>query len=102
MSILEYTLICIVALGIVSILLYYLIKGIRNGWFDKILSTVQTAIKEAEEKYQESGKGIEKKQYVMSKVSSKCEELGIPFKLLYKLISNFIDTVIQNYNMIKK
>lgn len=102
MTILEYTLICIIALGIVGILLYYLIKGIKNGWFNKILSTIQTAIKEAEEKYSESGKGIEKKQYVMNKVSSKCEELGVPFKLLYKLISNFIDTVIQNYNTVKK
>ena len=59
-------------------------------------------IKEAEEKFPESGSGDKKKAYVIEKVKAKCDELGIPYALLKKLINVAIDKVIEDYNVISK
>lgn len=87
---------------IIVLFTYYLIKAIRNKWFKTLLSTIETSIKEAEKKFPESGSGNKKKEYVLNKVEIKCEELGIPYKLLKKLITTAIDKIIANYNVIIK
>lgn len=89
------------AVIIVVLLIYYIIKAIKNKWLGKIINTIEEGIKEAEIKYP-NGNGQIKKELVMNKVYLKCEELGIPFKLLYTLISKLIDKIIDNYNVIKK
>lgn len=102
MSVLEIIELCIIAVAILVIGVYCIIMGIKNKWFSKIVDTIKVAIKEAEEKYPESGSGEKKKEYVLEKVKEKCTELGVPYKLLEKLISMFIDKVVDDYNVISK
>lgn len=91
----------LVILGIIALViaLYYLIKAIKNGWIEKITQTINDAIKYAENHIEG---GTQKKQYVLSEVEKKCNELGIPYSLIYKLVNKIIDKVISNYNIIKK
>lgn len=91
----------LIALLIVAVVLaiYYLIKAIKNGWITKITATLNEAIKYAEKNIKD---GKEKKDYVICRVKEKCEELGIPYTLIEKLVSKLIDKIIANYNVIKK
>lgn len=96
LEILELVILGIIAL---SIVLYYVIKAIRNGWIEKITLTINEAIKYAENNITGS---TNKKLYVLEKVQEKCIELGIPYDLIYKLVNKIIDKIIANYNVIKK
>ena len=102
MSTFEIVRICILGIAILAVLILILIKAIKNKWFSKLWDTVKIAIKEAEEKYPESGSGEQKKAYVLEKVKTKCDELGIPYNFLKKLINLTIDKVIKYYNVISK
>ena len=88
-------------LVVVVISTYYIIKIIKNKWFSKISDCIKTAIVEAELTWPE-GHGEEKKNYVIEKTKKYCEELGIPFGILYNLIIKLINTIVANYNLIKK
>lgn len=91
----------LVAIGIavVAFLVWFIIKTVKNKWLSGIIDTINEAIKEAES----SGKsGIEKKAYVLQKVEQKCNELKVPYKLLFGLISKLIDTTVKHYNVIAK
>lgn len=99
LEILELVLLCICILALV---IYIIVKGIKDKWFAKLLATIETAIKEAEKKFPESGSGDKKKKYVIDAVKTKCEELGIPYSILEKLISVAIDKIVKNYNVIAK
>ena len=68
----------------------------------KIVAEIDASMKEAEEKFTESGNGDKKKEYVLEAVEKECESLGIPFSLLKKLISALIDKIVANYNVIQK
>ena len=46
--------------------------------------------------------GEKKKEYVLCKVEEKCEELGIPYTFIKKLVKKLVDRVVANYNVIKK
>lgn len=91
---------CVIAALILGLSSYYLIKAIKNNWLGQLTETINDAIAEAEKQYPE-GNGDKKKEIVLNAVKSKCKELGIPYDLLYKLISKFIDKVIQDYNVVK-
>ena len=99
LEILELVLLCVCILALV---IYIIVKGIKDKWFAKLLATIETSIKEAEKKFPESGSGDKKKKYVIDAVKAKCEELGIPYSILEKLISVAIDKVIKDYNIIAK
>lgn len=94
-------LIKLIVLGVVALILivYYSIKGIKNGWVRKITETMNEAIKYSETNIIGSK---EKKKYVLQKVKEKCEELGIPYTLIESIVSKLIDKIIANYNVIKK
>ena len=102
MSVLEIIQLCVIAVAILAILIYIIVMGIKNKWFSKLWDTIKVSIKEAEEKFPESGSGDKKKAYVLEKVKAKCDELGIPYELLKKLINVAIDKVIEDYNVISK
>lgn len=102
MTVLEITELVILAVVVVALSIYYIIKAIKNNWLGKITDCANKAIKEAEKKFTESGSGDKKKAYVLEAVEKECESLGIPFSLLKKLISTLIDKVVANYNVIKK
>lgn len=89
------------ALIVVGLVIYYVIKAIKNKWVQKLSKTIENAIKEAETKYPE-GHGQEKLEIVLEAVKNKCNELGIPYALLYKLIKKLVDKIIANYNIIAK
>lgn len=91
----------LIVYGVIAlvIVVYFIIKSIKNGWIQKITMTMNDAIKYAEKNIEG---GTAKKEYVLRKVEAKCEELGIPFSLIYKLVNKIIDKVISNYNIIKK
>lgn len=91
----------LIILGVIVVVLsiYYIIKAIKNGWIQKITQTMNEAIKFAEENIKD---GKAKKEYVMKCVEEKCEELGIPYALIEKLVSKIINKVISNYNIITK
>ena len=87
------------ALFILIQVIYYSILAIKNHWAKKILETMNEAIKYAEMNID----GGEKKfNYVLTKVEEKCEELGIPFVLIRKLVKKLINKTIEGYNVIKK
>lgn len=94
----------LIVLGIILIaaVIYYVPKAFKEHWFQKITDTAKEGIKEAEEKFPGEGHGSEKKNYVLEKVQLKCDELKIPYNLIWKLISKFVDNVIDNYNVLKK
>lgn len=99
MTTLEIIELCILGGIALILIIFYSIKAIKNKWISQIIDTIEKAIKEAEE----SGKsGDEKKAYVMLQVEKKCEELGIPFRLIYTLVSTIIDKIIKDYNVIAK
>lgn len=92
----------VVLLGFILVIgTYIVVYGIKKKWFSKIASTVKEAIAEAEKQFG-PGSGEQKKTYVLEKVKEKCKELGIPYDTLYKLITKFIDMVIEHYNVIEK
>ncbi len=92
----------VIALIVLILTIYYLVKAIKNKWLSKITQTINDAIAEAEKKFAESGQGEKKKKYVLEKVANTCNELGIPFNLIYKLINKLIDKTIECYNVISK
>lgn len=102
MTILEIIELVILAIVVVALSVYYIVKAIKNNWLGKIAGCINNAIKEAEEKFAESGSGDKKKEYALEAVEKECESLGIPFSLLKKLISTLIDKIVANYNIIKK
>lgn len=102
MSVFEIIRLCILGVAILAFAIAILVVGIKNKWFSKIWDTIKIAIKEAEEKYPESGSGQQKKAYVLDKVEQKCKELGIPYSFLKKLINTTIEKVIKYYNVISK
>lgn len=99
MTKLEIIELVVIALVAVVLTVYYLIQAIKNGWVQKLTLTINDAIKYAELNIRD---GKEKKAYVLKKVEEKCEELGIPYTLIYKLVNKLIDRIIANYNVIKK
>ena len=97
-EIIKTCLLIIIALGII---IYYIIKAIKNKWLQKLTTTIESAIVHAETKFP-NGHGEEKLQFVLNTVKEKCNELGIPYSLLYKLIQKLVNTIIANYNIISK
>ncbi len=99
MTTLEIVELCVLGACILALAVFYTIKAIKNGWVSSILNTINQAIKEAET----SGKtGPEKKAYVLEQVEKVCDELKIPYKIIEKLVSKLIDTVVSHYNVITK
>lgn len=100
MSTLELIQLIIIAVVALVFLIWFLINAIKNKWITQLIQTVDSAIKEAEEK--QIGDGNEKKKYVMNKVEKKCEELKIPYNIISKVVSKLIDITIKHYNVIAK
>lgn len=99
MTTLEIVELCVLGACILALAVFYTIKAIKNGWVKSILGTINQAIKDAEA----SGKtGPEKKAYVLEQVEKVCDELKIPYKIIEKLVSKLIDTVVSHYNVIAK
>lgn len=92
------TCLCIILLAFI---IFFLVKAIKNKWVSKLYETLKTSMKEAEEKYP-SGHGDEKKQYVLDALEKKAEELCIPWRMIFRTISNLINTIVSNYNMLAK
>lgn len=99
MSVLEIILTTILGLFALILIIYYLVKVIKNNYLSKVYDTILKAMKEAEEKFTD---GKEKKEYVLSKVKELCKDLDIPYDFIATLISKVIENVIKGYNgMIK-
>lgn len=102
MSTLEIVELCLICGAVIGMIVYCIVVGIKNKWFGKLWEALKAAIKEAEEKFPDSGSGEKKKAYVIGKMEEKCKELGIPYSLLKKLINKAIEKVVEDYNIIKK
>lgn len=98
LEIINLVILLVVGLGLG---IYYLIKAIKNHWIKQLIDTLEHALKEAEEKYPH-GHGAEKNAMVLAAVRDKCEELGIPYLLLSKIINKLIDDYIKKYNLLSK
>ena len=85
----------------VALLVWFIVKGIRKKWFSQIYSTLKQAIRDMENKYPH-GHGKEKLQYVLDQVKKKCDELEIPYTLLYRYIRKVIERIVEDYNVIRK
>lgn len=88
-----------IAIAVVAlvVVIYLIVMGIKNGWIKKVIQTLNSSIKYAENNIKGN---VEKKKYVMDKVEEKCTELGIPWFLIRKPISKLIDRIIKDYNVI--
>lgn len=93
-------LICISVILIGTVVLT-IIKAIKNNWIGKLTDCIEVSIKEAEEKWP-NGNGSEKLNFVLEKVKIKCNELGIPYLTIYKLVKTLIEKIVANYNVIAK
>lgn len=99
MTKLEMIELIVIAVILIVLTIYYLIKAIKNHWLAKISDAIVKAMKEAEA----SGKtGQEKKAYVLDKVEELCLELSIPYAFIKKLIDRFIEKTIKSYNNMTK
>lgn len=101
MTVLEIIQLVAIGLIVLGILTYLVVKAIKNKWISKLTHCIETSIKEAETQWPE-GHGSEKLEYVLGKVKAKCEELGIPYMLLYKLIKALVEKIVSHYNVIAK
>ena len=81
------------------VIIYFLIKLIKNGMLKTIINKLGEAMKEAEEK-QLSGE--RKKQYVLDVIQKECENQGIPYGFIAGLISKTIEQIIKGYNTMIK
>lgn len=91
-------LVAIIVLG-VGLGIYYLVKAIKNKWLSKVVDTIKKSCAEAEKI---GGNGTKKQAYVLEKLEAKCKELGIPYNLIKKLASKYINKLIEGYNAIIK
>lgn len=99
MTTLEIIELIVLGAVVMTLIVFYLIKALKNDWIGKILKTINAAIKKAEA----TGKtGTEKKAFVMEQVEKVCDELNIPYKLIEKMVSKLIDTIVSHYNVIVK
>lgn len=78
---------------------FYAIKAIKNKWLSKIYKAIKDGIVEAEKS---KLKGKDKKEYVLKYVQLICDEEGIPFKAIKKLVDKAIEKLIEGYNTIAK
>lgn len=99
MTTLEIVELVAISIAIVAILVWISVKAVKNKWLAALSETIKKAIKDAET----TGKsGAEKKAYVLQRIEEKCDELGIPFRLVVGLVSRLIDTIVKHYNVIVK
>lgn len=103
MSIKDLIYLIIISIIVLFILVYYIVKAIKNHWINEIQGTIDGAIRKAED-LAKAGQldKLLKKEYVLQQVEKRCEELGIPYHLLYKLISKIIDIICKNHNIFVK
>ena len=101
MTVLEIIQLVAIGLIVLGVLTYLVVNAIKNKWISKLINCIETSIKEAEIQWPE-GHGSEKLEYVLEKVKAKCEELKIPYMLVYKLIKAVIEKIISHYNVIAK
>lgn len=99
MSGLDLALVIVLAVALAGILAYTIIKGIKKSWFKKLYETIKQAIKDAEKR---GGTGVEKKAYVLEQVEKKCDELGIPYKLILGITEKLIDEIVEKHNIFIK
>lgn len=99
MTTLELILTIIMAVVVICVIGYYLIKLAKNKYLSKVYSTIEIAMKEAEEKFTS---GELKKQYVLERVKELCKELKIPYDFIATLISKVIENIIKGYNSMTK
>ena len=78
---------------------FYAIKAIKNKWLSKIYNAIKDGIVDAEKS---NLKGEAKKEYVLKYVQLVCDEEGIPFKAIKKLVDKAIEKLIEGYNTIAK
>lgn len=103
MSIREIIELIVIAAIVLFILVYYIVRAIKNHWISEIQGTIDGAIRKAED-LAKAGQldKLMKKDYVLQQVEKRCEELGVPYHLLYKLISKIIDIICANHNIFVK
>ena len=89
----------VIGIIIVVLAIYYLIKAIKNKWLSKIYYAIKDGVAEAEKSHL---KGAEKKAYVLKHVQLICDEEGIPYNAIKKLIDKAIETIVDGYNTIAK
>ena len=99
MSTLEIIEMIVIGIIIVILSIYYLIKAIKNKWLSKIYKAIKDGVVEAEKSRL---KGAEKKAYVIKYVQLICDEEGIPYSAIKKLIDKAIETIVDGYNTIAK
>lgn len=78
---------------------FYAIKAIKNKWLSKVYNAIKDGIVDAEKS---NLKGKDKKEYVLKYVQLICDEEGIPFKAIKKLVDKAIEKLIEGYNTIAK
>lgn len=99
MSTLEIIELIVIGIIVVVLSIYYLIKAIKNKWLSKIYKAIKDGIVDAEKS---NLKGEAKKEYVLKYVQLVCDEEGIPFDAIKKLVDKAIEKLIEGYNTIAK
>lgn len=96
----------IVLAGIaIGMIIFYVIKIVKNKLVGKIYDDIVKAMREAEEKFKHlSGKekSEAKKKYVLEQVKITCKDLSIPYDFIAKLIAKVIENIVNGYNGMTK
>ena len=100
MTTLEIIELTILIVSFITIFGVYLYKAIKNKWLGQLMDTLETAMKIAEEKYPD-GHGDEKREYVLSEIKNKCEELSIPYGVMSTLLTKIIAEIVTHWNILK-
>lgn len=100
MTTLEIVELVVLIAAFVTVFVIYLVKAIKNKWLGQLMATLETAMKEAEEKWPE-GHGDEKREYVLNAMRKKCEELQIPYGVMASLLTRIIAEIVKHWNILK-
>ena len=105
MSTMELILTIVLAGIALGMIIFYVIKIIKNKLVGKIYDDITKAMKEAEIKFKDlSGKekSEAKKKYVLEQVKITCKDLSIPYDFIAKLIAKVIENIVKGYNGMTK
>ena len=83
----------------ISVSIYYFVLAIKHGWIKQITQTMNNAIRFAELQ-EPKWSASKKKSYVLSQIEAKCDELGIPYTLIYRLVNKAIERIVADHNVI--
>lgn len=115
MNTLDLVILIIACILLILILTVSIILLVKKGWLNDITIVLNSAIKEAEQKFptkegwdakQREENGKRKQEYVLNAVQEWCNQksawMGFLYKAFHYAVVSLIDTIIKHYNILSR